>query len=125
MDDAMRATAATGLTEREGQAESVTSPTALEDPHFEVPTATGSQQYIDDVVDAIGPKVWSLRIRNGLTLRQLAGHSDVSAAIIRRIEHNRMVPTVTTLLKIATALHCRLSYFTEEDKSEAGGTAAR
>ena len=71
---------------------------------------------------AIGPKVWSLRTRTGLSPQQLADHAQVSPAVIHKIEHNGTVPTVTTLLKIAAVLNCRLSYFTEEEDAETGPT---
>jgi quercetin dioxygenase-like cupin family protein len=40
--------------------------------------------------------------------------ADVSAAAIHKIERSDMVPTVTTLLKIATALERPMSYFVED-----------
>jgi transcriptional regulator with XRE-family HTH domain len=56
------------------------------------------------VLQSIGPNLHQLRVRKRLSLQQLAERSGVSAAAIHRIEHGGMVPTVTTLLKIATAL---------------------
>ena len=40
----------------------------------------------------------------GLSLQQLGERSDVSAAAIHKIEQGGMVPTITTLLKLASAL---------------------
>src|SRR5262249_31799458 len=40
--------------------------------------------------------------------------ADVSAASIHKIERGEMVPTITTLLKLASALHRPLSYFVDE-----------
>jgi transcriptional regulator with XRE-family HTH domain len=51
----------------------------------------------------------------GLSLQQLGERSDVSAAAIHKIEQGGMVPTITTLLKIAGALGRPVSYFVEED----------
>ena len=43
---------------------------------------------------------------------------DVSAAAIHKIERNGMVPTITTLLKIAGALNRPVSYFVEETEPD-------
>src|SRR5579875_580177 len=67
------------------------------------------------IVGYIGLKVFSHRKRMGLSLQQLAERSDVSAAAIHKIEQGGMVPTITTLLKIAGALGRPVSYFVEED----------
>ena len=60
---------------------------------------------ITTVVSGIGPKIKVLRRQNGYSLQALADRADVSAATIHKIEQNGMVPTVTTLLKIASALN--------------------
>lgn len=75
------------------------------------------------VVDAIGPKVRALRRERGLTLQQLAHAADVSAASVHKVERGDMVPTVTTLLKIAGALEVPIRHFVEE--SDAGPLAVR
>src|SRR5262249_7696735 len=67
------------------------------------------------IVGSIGFKVFSRRKRLGLSLQQLGERSDVSAAAIHKIEQGGMVPTITTLLKIAGALGRPVSYFVEED----------
>ena len=67
------------------------------------------------IVGSIGLKVFSLRKRMGLSLQQLGERSDVSAAAIHKIEQGGMVPTITTLLKMANALGRPVSYFVEED----------
>ncbi len=70
---------------------------------------------LERIVGSIGLKVFSLRKRMGLSLQQLGERSDVSAAAIHKIEQGGMVPTITTLLKIASALGRPVSYFVEED----------
>lgn len=70
---------------------------------------------VERIVDSIGLKIFSLRKRMGLSLQQLGERSDVSAAAIHKIEQGGMVPTITTLLKIAGALGRPVSYFVEED----------
>ena len=62
------------------------------------------EEHVDGIVSTIGPKLKQLRQEQRLSLQQLAVKADVSAAAIHKIERNDMVPTITTLLKIATAL---------------------
>jgi transcriptional regulator with XRE-family HTH domain len=77
--------------------------------------ADGAAGDLERIVGSIGLKVFSLRKRMGLSLQQLGERSDVSAAAIHKIEQGGMVPTITTLLKIAGALGRPVSYFVEED----------
>lgn len=67
------------------------------------------------VVSGIGPKIKALRKQYGYSLQALAERADVSAATIHKIEQADMVPTITTLLKIAAALDRPVSYFVEDD----------
>jgi transcriptional regulator with XRE-family HTH domain len=69
---------------------------------------------VEVIVSGIGPKVRGLRKQAGLSLQQLAEQSNVSAAAIHKIEQSGMVPTITTLLKIASALGRPVSYFVDE-----------
>ena len=72
---------------------------------------------VDEIVSKVGPKIAGLRKAQGLSLQQLAAISDVSAAAIHKMERSGMVPTITTLLKVATALGVPVSYFVQEDES--------
>lgn len=72
---------------------------------------------VNDIVSLVGRKVSGLRRAKGLSLQQLAAVSDVSPAAIHKIERSGMVPTITTLLKLATALGVSVSYFVQEDDS--------
>ncbi|MGQ0481902.1 MAG: helix-turn-helix domain-containing protein [Pseudonocardia sp.] len=67
------------------------------------------------IVGDIGPKVHALRQRQGLSLQQLAQRSEVSAAAIHKVERGDMVPTVTTLLKLAASLGSPIAHFVEGD----------
>jgi len=78
---------------------------------------------LDQIVDSIGPKVRRLRLQKGLSLQQLAERSGVSAAAIHKVERNGMVPTITTLIKLAASLNRPVSYFVGED-SELDSIAA-
>lgn len=72
----------------------------------------------ESIVDSIGPKVRELRQALGLSLQQLASRSDVSAAAIHKVERGDMVPTITTLLKLATALDRPIGHFVDEQPAE-------
>lgn len=74
------------------------------------------EQHVDGIVSSIGPKLKRLRQEQRLSLQQLAVKAEVSAAAIHKIEGNDMVPTITTLLKIATALERPVSYFVDSDE---------
>lgn len=70
------------------------------------------------VVSGIGPKVKQLRQKGGYSLQALGERADVSATTIHKIEQNGMVPTITTLLKIATALGQPIAFFVEENEDD-------
>jgi transcriptional regulator with XRE-family HTH domain len=69
---------------------------------------------MDDVVAGVGQKVRQLRSQKGLSLQQLAERAGVSSASIHKIERNGMVPTITTLMKLAQALNRPVGYFVDE-----------
>lgn len=71
---------------------------------------------VTEVVSGIGPKLKSLRKVRGYSLQALADRADVSAAAIHKIESSSMVPTISTLLKIAAALDKPVAYFVEEEE---------
>jgi transcriptional regulator with XRE-family HTH domain len=75
---------------------------------------------LDQIVSSIGPKLRELRLQRRLSLQQLADRSDVSAAAIHKIERSGMVPTITTLLKLAAALDRPVGYFVDEDANQTG-----
>ena len=69
------------------------------------------------VVNSIGPKIHRLRKQWKLSLQQLADRSDVSTAAIHKVEQGAMVPTITTLLKLAAALEQPVAYFVDEEEA--------
>ncbi len=75
---------------------------------------------LGQIIESIGPKIRHLRQLKGLSLQQLGERSDISAAVIHKIERNGMVPTITTLMKLAVALNRPVSYFVEEDVTADG-----
>ncbi len=72
---------------------------------------------LEEVVNSIGPKIRDLRNMRGLSLQQLSDRSAVSPAAIHKVEQGNMVPTITTLLKLAAALDHPVSYFVDEEES--------
>lgn len=77
------------------------------------------KERVTEVVSGIGRKVQGLRKAKSYSLQALADRSDVSAAAIHKIEANNMVPTISTLMKIAAALEKPVSYFVDEDDEQA------
>lgn len=71
---------------------------------------------VSTIVSGIGPKVRALRKQAGMSLQQLAEVANVSAAAIHKIEQSGMVPTITTLLKVAGALGRPVAYFVDEEE---------
>jgi transcriptional regulator with XRE-family HTH domain len=76
-----------------------------------------AESEVADVVSSIGPKIRELRDMCGLSLQQLSDLSDVSPAAIHKVEQGNMVPTITTLLKLAVALDRPVAYFVDEEES--------
>jgi transcriptional regulator with XRE-family HTH domain len=78
---------------------------------------------VDRIVSSIGPRLRELRLQHSLSLQQLAERAGVSAAAIHKIERNGMVPTITTLLKLAEAFDRPVGYFVDEEADGAGPVA--
>lgn len=78
---------------------------------------------VDRIVGSIGPRLRELRLQQSLSLQQLAERAGVSAAAIHKIERNGMVPTITTLLKLADAFDRPVGYFVDEEADGAGPVA--
>ena len=95
--------------------------TDLSEPMTEASPTPGSA--VDRIVGAIGPRMRELRLQRGLSLQQLAERAGVSAAAIHKIERNGMVPTITTLLKLADAFDRPVGWFVDEEGPAAGPVA--
>src|SRR4029077_4967209 len=72
----------------------------------------------EDVIASIGPKVRQLRRQKNLSLQQIAERAGLSAAAIHKIERNGMVPTVTTLMKLAAAPTRAVAFFVAGERAE-------
>lgn len=60
---------------------------------------------------AIAEKLRNLRVRRSMGLTQLAAHTGLSPAMLSRLENARLVPTLPTLIRIATVFNVGLDYF--------------
>ena len=81
------------------------------------PSSANKQKNVKFLEIKIGEKIRSQRKSNGYSIQKLAEISGVSPAGIYKIETNGMVPTITTLMKLATALERSMSYFVEEEET--------
>lgn len=81
-----------------------------DEPTEALPTASSAEgapaaDEVGDVSDLkLGPVIRRLREEQGWSLQKLAREAAVSSATIFKIEKDRMVPSVTVLLKLARAL---------------------
>ena len=66
----------------------------------------------------IGHKIKQLRIKNGLTLEELASRSELTKGFLSQLERNLTSPSISTLEDILEALGSSLSYFFKEEKNE-------
>ncbi len=67
-----------------------------------------------EINQAIGNKIRGLRISKELTLKQLAGRSNLSVSLISQIERAESSASLSSLYKIATALNVRMADFFED-----------
>lgn len=68
----------------------------------------------------IGRKLKSTRLRNDMTIQELAVSSRVSSNMISRIERGLTTPSVEIIVKLANAFGMSINYFVEE--AEKGST---
>lgn len=59
----------------------------------------------------IGAKLRALRLRKKLGLVELGRHAGLSPALISKLERDKMIPTLATLLRIAMVFNVELDYF--------------
>lgn len=66
----------------------------------------------------IGPKIRELRLKNGLTLEELASRSELTKGFLSQLERDLTSPSIATLEDILEALGTDLSNFFQEEKNE-------
>ncbi|HWM55381.1 MAG TPA: XRE family transcriptional regulator [Solirubrobacterales bacterium] len=71
-----------------------------------------------DLVPAVGPRVKALREAMGLSLRDLAERSGVSAPMLSQVERGETSPTLVVAEKIASGLELTLSQLLRLDEGE-------
>jgi transcriptional regulator with XRE-family HTH domain len=76
------------------------------------------KNHVDRIILKLGEKIKTLRMEKGWSLQDLAEKSGISAAGIHKIESNGIIPTITTMMKIADALGKKVSYFIEEERED-------
>jgi transcriptional regulator with XRE-family HTH domain len=70
-------------------------------------------------VSTVGPRVKALREAEGLSLRELAERSGVSAPMLSQVERGETSPTLQTAARIAAGLQLRLSQLLRLDEDGA------
>ena len=69
----------------------------------------------------VAERIRELRQSHGLTLRDVAERTGLSAALISQIENSIVSPPIATLLKIAQALEVKIGFFFEETTNNRPG----
>lgn len=80
--------------------------------------ATIASPAADPVATSVGPRVRALREAMGLSLRDLAGRSGVSAPLLSQVERGESSPTLASATKIATGLELSLSQLLRLDEGQ-------
>jgi len=62
----------------------------------------------------VGKKLKAIRLKNDLTIQELAEKSQVSSNMISRIERGLTIPSVEILMKLAGVFDKSINYFVEE-----------
>ena len=74
--------------------------------------------HIEHIVSKLGEKIKYLRTEKSLSLKDLSERSGISAAAIHKIESKGIIPTITTMMKIADSLGKEVNYFIEQAKED-------
>ncbi|MCB0629791.1 MAG: XRE family transcriptional regulator [Saprospiraceae bacterium] len=70
------------------------------------------------IIHGIGPKIRELRKEKGILLSELGEQSNLSTAMISKIENGRVIPTIPSLLNILRALDIEPEVFFAEINGE-------
>ncbi len=73
---------------------------------------------VDRVLDAVGPRLRSLRQRSGATLAQLSGTTGISVSTLSRLEAGHRRPTLELLLLLARAHQVPLDELLDAPESD-------
>lgn len=64
----------------------------------------------------IGPKLRALRLKKSMGLVELGKHTGLSAALLSKLERDKLYPTLPTLLRIAMVFSVGLDYFFTDER---------
>lgn len=78
---------------------------------------SNTKQKGGDYLD-IGKRIKALRIKNGLTLEELASRTELSKGFLSQLERNLTSPSISTLEDIIESLGTNLESFFKEEKEE-------
>ena len=72
-----------------------------------------SAETIDRILSRheIGAKLRKLRLRKKVSLSDLGKHTGLSASLLSQLENGHMIPTLPTLVRIATVFNTGLEHF--------------
>ncbi|GAA3169601.1 XRE family transcriptional regulator [Blastococcus jejuensis] len=70
--------------------------------------AKRSEPHVDDVLEAVGPRLRALRTERGLTLGALSSTTGISVSTLSRLESGQRKPTLELLLPLARAYQVAL-----------------
>ena len=73
----------------------------------------------------IGPKIRRLRKSKELSLVRLGDHTGMSAGLLSKIETGQLIPTLPTLMRIATVFGVGLDHFFENEATRPKATVVR
>src|SRR6056300_1652335 len=62
----------------------------------------------------VGKKLKAIRLKNDMTIQELASQSNVSSNMISRVERGLTIPSVEILMKLAAVFDKSINYFVEE-----------
>jgi transcriptional regulator with XRE-family HTH domain len=64
----------------------------------------------------IGPKLRALRLKKSMGLVELGKHTGLSAALLSKLERDKLYPTLPTLLRIGMVFSVGLDYFFTDER---------
>jgi transcriptional regulator with XRE-family HTH domain len=65
---------------------------------------------------SLGAKLRALRLKKSMGLMELSNHTGLSAAMLSKLERDKLVPTLPTLLRISLVFSVSLDYFFADER---------
>jgi transcriptional regulator with XRE-family HTH domain len=73
----------------------------------------------------LGPKIRELRRRKRMRLVDVQQHTGLSASLISKLESSKLIPTLPTLLRLATVFNVGLDFFFAGEERNTSATVIR